>query len=655
MEERLTLQQIVETVDKACRPGRLWDTLQTITHHHRIQASEGFRAAAQEMERLLHLAGVTAQIDVYPADRRTMAFTQCLFREWNCREAWLEITAPWQELAADFSREELSLIQRSAPDDFSQQELEVVYVPDDADPSQPMPQLKDAVLFVENGFERWIDTALREGAAAIVTVSMPEILPVRRNMADDPRLAHAHANLSFHHFREETEKALRGFALSPATGRRLREACLTLAEQGQRPTVRCKVDAQFCDGHLENVNAVLPGRTDEEILLVAHLCHPRSCVNDNASGAACAVEAMRMLSDLVERGQLPRPQRTIRMLLIPEFTGTYAFLAQDDQRRKRIRAGFNMDMVAGRQDGTAGPMLAVDTPDCAASFAGDLAEALFDILAQEAAFGGVCRVPMLSCRRVPFVFGSDHSILSDPTVNIPTVALTQWPDKTYHTSADDLAHLDPALLRRAAVMAAAYCYTLADFTPDLAGEILPWTAMRFFQRSDVQRRRGADGTARQYLRRLAWHTLEGYETWFTGHDAEAFRQTAAAERQAWEAFLGPQEPWPSLEGPVPVRRFTAQLAVRSVRALLNREQQAQWDRLAKDHPAMMARMDEIFYETDGKRSVAEIARQLRCRTGEDFADQLPAFFEFFHHLDLVEWRSECYDDSQEKGDTEENL
>lgn len=636
MEERLTLRQIVQCMDGACRPERLWNTLQTITRHHRIQASEGFRAAAKEMKRQLELAGVCAQIDTYPADRRTMAFTQCLFREWNCREAWLEITAPWKEMAADFASEELSLIQRSAPGDFSEQQLEVVYVPDDADPSQPMPQLRGAVLFVENGFERWIDTALREGAAAILTVSMPEILPVRHHMADDPRLAHAHANLSFHHFREQTEQSLRGFALSPATGRRLREACLALAEQGQRPTVRCKVDAAFTDGHLENVNAVLPGRTDEEILLVAHLCHPRSCVNDNASGAASAVEALRMLSDLVESGQLPRPRRTIRLLLIPEFTGTYAFLAEDAQRRQRIRAGFNMDMVAGRQDGTAGPMLAVDTPDCAASFAGDLAEALFTILSQESVFGGICRVPMLACQRVPFVFGSDHSILSDPTVNIPTVALTQWPDKTYHTSADDLDHLDPALLRRAAVMAASYCYTLADLTPELAREILPFTANRFFRRRDNLRRGGADSAARQYLRRLAWNTLDGYEAWFTGPEAEAFHGTVQAEREAWEAFLGPQEPWPALEGAVPVRRFTAQLAVRSVRARLDHDQQARWEALTRNHSAMMARMDEIFYETDGKRTVAEIARQIRCRTGEDFTEALPAFFALFRQLELVD-------------------
>lgn len=640
MSDKLTLGGIVGLTRGACSTKRLLDNLEAVSRHHRIQASEGFRAAAREMAGRLAQAGLEVTVDAYPADLRAQAFTQRIFREWNCRKAWLEITAPFTLRAGDFAAEELSLIQRSAPGDFSGEDVEVVWVPDDADPSQPMPQLRGRVLFVENGFERWIDTVRREGAAAILTVSMPQIPPVRVDMADDPRLADAYANLSFHHFDKESEETLRGFVLTPRTGRRLGEACRQLAQEGRRPTVRFQVDASFTDGSLENVNAFLPGQTREEILLLAHLCHPRSCVNDNASGAAAATEAITLLHKLVEEGTLPRPRRGIRLLLIPEFTGTYAFLAQDAHRMERIRAGFNMDMIAGRQDGNAGAMLAVDTPDAAASFSGDLTEAIFDQLRRECAFGGKeCLVPLFACQRVPFVFGSDHSILSDPTVAIPTVALTQWPDKTYHTSADDLAHVDPQLLVRGAACAASYCWTLANLTPSLMEEILPYTARRLFERADRLRREKAGADRRWYLRQLAQKTLEGYLGWFEGEELETARSLMGEEQKAFDRLMGGCEPWDPLPGPVPKRLFTAQLAVRSVVGEMTPAQRQEWQALHRDFPQTMARMDEIFYETDGVRSMDEIARQIRCRTGVDCAESLPSFFAFFRRLGLVEIQS----------------
>ena len=98
--------------------------------------------------------------------------------------------------------------------------------------------------------------------------------------------------MSFHHYTEESEAALRGFALTPRMGKELRTACLSLGKEGKYPRARFKIDASFENGFLENVEAVIPGESQEEVLLTAHLCHPRSSVNDNASGAACAAEVL---------------------------------------------------------------------------------------------------------------------------------------------------------------------------------------------------------------------------------------------------------------------------------------------------------------------------------------------------------------------------
>ena len=85
------------------------------------------------------------------------------------------------------------------------------------------------------------------------------------------------------------------------------------------------------------MEAWIPGETQEEVLMTAHLCHPRSSVNDNASGAASAIEAMGVLQSLIDEGVLEKPRRTIRLLLIPEFTGTYAYLEERPEGAFRNR------------------------------------------------------------------------------------------------------------------------------------------------------------------------------------------------------------------------------------------------------------------------------------------------------------------------------
>ena len=61
-----------------------------------------------------------------------------------------------------------------------------------------------------------------------------------------------------------------------------------------------------------------------------------------------------------------------------------------------------------------------------------------------------------------FEAGSDHYILSDPTVNIPTLMLGQWPDINYHTSGDVAEQVDPYILHKSASIAAGYVYALSN-------------------------------------------------------------------------------------------------------------------------------------------------------------------------------------------------
>jgi aminopeptidase-like protein len=91
------------------------------------------------------------------------------------------------------------------------------------------------------------------------------------------------------------------------------------------------VDATLADGHLTYGEHVVPGETDEEVLVTCHVCHP-SLANDNLSGIAVATRLARLL------GQ-GRPRYTHRFLFIPGTIGSITWLARNEDRVGGIRHG----------------------------------------------------------------------------------------------------------------------------------------------------------------------------------------------------------------------------------------------------------------------------------------------------------------------------
>lgn len=645
----LSLQECVEVIKKNCSGQKALSFVEEIANFHRIQASQGYRAAARCVADLLGKNGVDVRIQSYPADGKTYCFTQKLFKEWNCAEGWLEITTPWQERLCDFKREEMSIIQRSAAKDFSNQDVPIIYVEDHVLPADFNTSLQGTLLFVENDFEQWSTRGLELGALGIITVSMPEIKPVRTDMAEDQEMAHSHANLSFHIYHSEQEDKLCGFAISPHSGKRLREACEAGIANGRTPQARFKISSTLTEGFIENVEAVIPGTTDEEILMVAHLCHPRSSVNDNASGVGAAMEAMCVLGRLIADGTLPRPRRSIRLLLMPEFTGVYAFLKENEDRLSKIRAGINLDMVAAYQNGNAGPSIIVDTPDCAHSFSGDLASLIMDQISKECAFGGKNRyVPLFLSVKVPFVFGSDHYILSDPTIDIPTIALTQWPDKTYHTSADNIDHIDPNMLLRSATLAGAYCYIYSRFTLTDAEVVMHEVSSRFLQYMNDWRWNKATAEIKKcfdYTRELYFATLGRIATLFDGEELSKILLKIEEEKALFARFeqmfcpfeLSCSDASGGDLSPIPIRLFKAPLAIKSIRGDMTSWEKDKLAKLRSKYPNSSSLINYVIYETDGKRTTKEIARRVLIQTGMECENYVEELFELLADLKLIKF------------------
>lgn len=452
------------------------DNVQTIIRHHRIQASPGYRAAAQECLAVLNGNGVEARIVTYPATGRQFVWSSLTPQEWDCQDAECWLLGPAGERSerlAWYREMELSLIQRSAstaPEGITAE----LAVPSDDRPWAEQ-DLTGKLLLVGNGdIHAFLRKARAVGALGLLTDRMTYHPPIR----PEGDLADARQYTSFWWGPDEAKGF--GFVLTPAQGARLRK----LVAQGP-VRLWCRVEASFYDGTIENLEAIIPGETDEEVLVVSHLCHPKPSTNDNATGPATMMELARTIQKLIQSGQLPKPKRTIRFLHPPEMTGTYTHLAGlTEAERSRIVGALNVDMI-GQDQAKTGSVLLVEYPPLACpSFAGDLmALALGEVAAETHSHSGTGTSYALFRHAVTgFSGGSDHYILADPTVGVPCPMVIQWPDRFYHTSADSLDKVDPAMMRRVGLMTGAYALFLAN-----AGEAeAAWLAMEMAARFPAQ-------------------------------------------------------------------------------------------------------------------------------------------------------------------------
>jgi hypothetical protein len=330
---------------------------------------------------------------------------------------------------------------------------------------------------------------------------------------------------------------------------------------------------------------------------------------------------------------------------MPEFIGTYAFLKENEARLSKLMAGINLDMVAGYQDGNAGAFIIVDTPDSAHSFSGDLSSIIMNELSKECAFGGKDRyIPLFLGVKVPFAFGSDHYILSDPTVNIPAVALTQWPDKTYHTSADSLDHIDPMMLRRAAALAGAYCYIYSRFSLADAEVVIHEVSSRFFRHISSLRRSKACSDAKgrfEYIRDIYFATLDRISSLFSEKELYEILPVLEAEKKFYLQLEqlccegGEKKVLPS--SPTPIRLFKAPLAMRSIIGDMTADEKEKLHSLRCKYPELTSLDDYIMYEADGKRTVEDIACRVYFQTGVECGKYVQEIFEMLSDLGLAKF------------------
>ena len=166
---------------------------------------------------------------------------------------------------------------------------------------------------------------------------------------------------------EELERTTFGFNLTNRQGERLR----ALLESGQEVVLRGVVRGRGLEPYwMDVVSAVIPGASlpHEEILLTAHLDHPKESANDNASGSGAILDIALALQRLLAEGRLPRPARTLRFLWVPEWNGTMAWIdahpeAVGPALGGALLANLNLDMVGEDLERLHSRLILTRTPD----------------------------------------------------------------------------------------------------------------------------------------------------------------------------------------------------------------------------------------------------------------------------------------------------
>ena len=449
-----------------------------------------------------------------------------------------------------------------------------------------------------------------------------------------------------------------GFSLDRAKGAYLRR----LLESGQEVRVKAVIRSWLYEGSFFLPTGVIPGETDEEIMVFAHAYEFGA--EDNASGCATALEAARALNALIQRGQLPRPRRTIRVMMSWECYGSIPWCVDRILERRNVVAGLCLDDLGGKKQLTGGQATLILNAHCQASFT--------DFMAIEIAEACLPGPDGASYRISDWQGGTDHTVFQDPMFGVPMPWLTEHPARFHHTSLDTMDNIDTQGLHREGVFAATYLYlaanagapegrwlalgtrklweqslskgqeetalALADASPEAFAE--QW--LRGHRRLDYLMDRGAD--AIRSIRRLV--PAEELDRVIDEEILQLMsrqEQCADAVDRAARAVISSRKKWPAqmsddvaasdVEGRVP-RRLTPGLVTLCT---ISDDHRSRLRQAAQDaSPMWSPTLIFALYWADGARSIHEIGRLVEQEHGPTDID-LVAYFELLHELGHIAW------------------
>lgn len=435
-----------------------------ITRFHRIQGSPMFSEAAEYVKSEVEKLGLhQPKIEEFPADGKTKYWTYTSPLGWDVEEAELWQVKPEERLLCKYTDVPQSLHTYSNATPPKGIVADLVNVGSGVKLDDYKGKKVKGKLVLASGRARRVhELAVLKYSAVGVLTDSPIEMPNVREALDIPD---AHAYQGIWPKAVDLPKIGFGFSLSKRQGNSLRSAL----REGKPVRLKAKVKTRLFSFHEDVVTATIRGKSkpQEEILLIAHLCHPKPSANDNASGSGLLLEVARTVKKLVDSGKIPKPARTIRFLWVPETLGSVAYIGKHPEISKNTVAAINLDMVGQNQDLCRSTLSLDRTPDSLPSYLNDFVFSLIEQSVNEfdhpTHFGPGST---FRYRTQAFSGGSDHAEFSESTTHVPCVMLLQWPDMFYHTSMDTIDKVSEDSLKRVGWITTVAALSLANVSKE---------------------------------------------------------------------------------------------------------------------------------------------------------------------------------------------
>jgi hypothetical protein len=533
-----------------------------IVEYHRIQGSPMMADVAEAVVvPALREAGLEARIEKFAADGKTRYQTYLAPPAWKMRggELWIEGDAP--ERLCRYSDVPMCVSSYARGGTFAGELVDVGRGTSESDYAGK--EVKGKVALASGYASEVVRQAvLARGAVGVVVypaaLDRPEHPYMIRYNGVWPRA-------------DELTRTGGSFQVSAVQYARLK------ARMAKGPVrVRGTIDATLGAGTLTLVHAYIRGADKTEIVLTAHLDHPKWSANDNASGAADLLEVARTIQTLVKQKKIAPPRHTLHFIWVPEFYGTAALLtrhpevracrAWDDPRPPAtgnqgcVLANLNLDMVGEDTVKTNGRFYITRAPASVPSFLDALLADVLEQTREAELYAPTGTRNYWPAEMARYMGGSDHDMFLG--IGVPATMLGHDPDWTHHTSEDTPDKTDASEFLRVGVLAASGAWFIAAadesawqrMAPAVAAEALRADAARAVSARLMSNdrlagelaRRVSDTAARLAGARLASDgTLAGATTATTAATGKGPRRLTIppVEPLPFEALTGDDRAW----------------------------------------------------------------------------------------------------------------
>ncbi len=441
----LLVMNLLELINKTALElsgERAKRTTHYLSTFHRIQASKEFHTVLEHIQNeLTSIGDEYSQIHEYIADGTKQYYDWETPISWDIDDGTLELLEPTQKMLCRFSEVPESVCTHSKSVNLI---TEVVHVGKGKEEDFKDIDVKGKVVLTTAGPRTMIERLSKHGAIGIIAYPSEQRAQGHQEMIQYvglwPRA-------------ENVEQSTFGFSLS-------RKQALELIEfmnKGKPVKIKADIKAELYKGKMHVLSTKIKGDKypEEEIIVIAHICHPAPSANDNASGSALLLETYRTIMTMIEKGVINHPERTIRFLWVPEFHGTIPWI-MEQEKKDTFKPLFciNLDMV-GEHPALVGYPFTVNKASISTpTFINDLITECIEHVKDNpiAIEQGGWQFPW-NYRIKPFAGGSDHLLFNDAPLRIPSVMFGHS-DTYHHTNLDTIEKVDQTTLKRVGIVTA---------------------------------------------------------------------------------------------------------------------------------------------------------------------------------------------------------